>query len=190
MKGYVYITSSGYDPDKGKSVKDPYLGKNPTLGACMPNIRQHVVPGDDIFVVSGKVLGIQQYVIGGFEVAAKIDAITAYEMFPEHRLRQGDDGELVGNIIVDARGKHHPLDTHKAKAFERRIENYIIGRNPVVLSAPHEIARGRIESLDVLQGILGKRGPAPIRVIGRASRLDRTQVRELHDWLLAVKSGL
>lgn len=96
----------------------------------------------------------------------------------------------MGNIIVDSRGRQHPLDTHKAKTFARRVENYVIGRDPLVLNAPHEIARGRIESLDVLQDILNKRGPAPIKVIGRASKLDRTQVLELRHWLLAVKSGL
>jgi len=36
-KGYMYITSTGYDPERGKSINDPYLGDVPTLGACMPN---------------------------------------------------------------------------------------------------------------------------------------------------------
>ncbi len=34
IKGYIYITSTGYDPEHGKSLKDPYLGDVPTLGGC------------------------------------------------------------------------------------------------------------------------------------------------------------
>lgn len=92
MKSYVYITSSGYDPEKGKYLNDPFLGTTPTLGACMPNIRRHVVPGDYIFLVSGKVPGIQQYVVAGFEVADKINALAAYQLFPHLRLK------LLGNL--------------------------------------------------------------------------------------------
>ena len=40
MKAKIFVTSSGYDPDKGKHVKDPYLGPRPTLGACRPDIRE------------------------------------------------------------------------------------------------------------------------------------------------------
>jgi hypothetical protein len=33
MIGKIFITRSGYDPQLGKHVKDPYLGPCPTL-AC------------------------------------------------------------------------------------------------------------------------------------------------------------
>jgi hypothetical protein len=36
MIGKIFITRSGYDPQLGKHVKDPYLGANPTLGAYDP----------------------------------------------------------------------------------------------------------------------------------------------------------
>jgi hypothetical protein len=185
-KGYLYITSTGYDPEKGKSVKDPYLGDTPTLGACMTNIRRQVVPGDHIYVISGKLVGVQQYVIGGFEVAEKIDAMTAYKMFPEHRLRRMEDGQLAGNIIVNSRGEQHRLDTHTS--FERRIQNYVIGRNPIALTAPNEIARGREETLGVLRRLLRKSGTAPFSVVGRWSRLEYEQVLELRHWLQSLKS--
>jgi hypothetical protein len=187
IKGYSFITRTGYDPEKGKHIKDPYLGKVPTLGACMPNIREQVVQGDHIFLVSGKVPGLSQFVVGCFEVDKKIKALTAYRMFPEHRLRLGEDGQLTGNIIVDSRGNQHPLDDHSS--FARRIENYVIGRNPIVLTEPHEIARARVETMDVLQSVLGKRGAIPRDIMGRCSRLDHKQIQELRDWLLTLTNG-
>lgn len=190
IKGYAFITSNGYDPEKGKSVEDPYLGDTPTLGACRPDIRRQVALGDQIFIVSGKVPGVSQYVIGSFEVAGKIDVMTAYYRFPEHRLQQKDDGHITGNIIVDSRGEQHPLDDHSPDTFKRRIENYIIGRNPVVLTSPAEIARGRRETLEVLRHIFRKNGDAPFDVIGRASRLDLDQIIVLQHWLRSLKSAL
>jgi hypothetical protein len=186
-KGYIYITSSGYDPEKGKNLNDPYLGETPTLGACMPNIRRQVIPGDHIFIISGKVPEVPQYVVGGFEVTEKIDAIAAYRRFPDLRLHRMDDGQLEGNIIVTAQGKQHPLDTHNS--FTSRIQNYIVGRNPVVLSSPYEIDRGRQETLDILRYVMNKDGAAPINIIGRCSRLNEDQVLEIHHWLLSVKAG-
>jgi hypothetical protein len=40
MIGKIYVMSSGYDPEKGKHVNDPYLGAVPTLGACRHDIRE------------------------------------------------------------------------------------------------------------------------------------------------------
>jgi hypothetical protein len=54
MIGKIFITRSGYDPQLGKHVKDPYLGANPTLGACRPDVRRQLNEGDHIFVISGK----------------------------------------------------------------------------------------------------------------------------------------
>lgn len=186
-KGYAFVTSSGYDPELGKLIKDPYLGVTPSLGACMPHIRRQVVEGDYIFVVSGKLPGVPQFIVGGFEVAEKISALAAYRRFPEQRLQQRDDGQLVGNIIVNAWGKQHPLDDHTS--FEKRIENYVVGRNPIALTEPHEIARGREETLSVLRNVLRKNGPSPVRLLGRGgSKLDYQQVMEIRDWLLSIKS--
>jgi len=180
MIGEIFITSSGYDPQMGKLVKDPYLGDVPSLGICRPDIRKRVMPGDYIFVVSGKVPGFQQYVIGGFEVEEKIHAMTAFRRFPEQRLHL-NDGQLAGNVIVNSRGQQHKLDQHNA--FERRIDNYVIGKNPIALTTPEEVTRGRAETLDVLREIMMKPGKAPLNVIGRGSKLTQDQVLQLRHWL-------
>lgn len=185
MKSYLHITETGYDPEK-KPIKDPYLGDQPSLGACMPNIRRLVVPGDRIFTMSGKVEGVQQLIVGGFEVAEKISAMAAYKRFPEQRL-QMVDGQLTGNIIVDSRGRQHPLDHHEN--FAARIPNYIVGRDPIALKTRREIERGRLETLYMLRSLLGKNGDSPIKVMGRWCKLDEKQTRELTDWLLEIKSG-
>jgi hypothetical protein len=184
-KGYMYITSTGYDPERGKPINDPYLGDVPTLGACMPNVRRAVVPGDHIFLVSGSVRDAQQFVVAGFEVAEKIDAEIAYERFPRLRLHVDKDGNKRGNIIVDEYGEQSPLDSHDG--FEARIHNYIVGRDPVVLTQPGEICRGRAETMAVLQEVFGKEGLAPINVIGRCSRLDESQIDQVRNWLLRIK---
>src|SRR5580693_1375337 len=111
MVGKIFITRSGYDPQLGKHVKDPYLGPNPTLGACRPDVRKQLTQGDHIFVISGKVPVAPQYVMGGFEIAAKIDPLTAYQQFPEQRLHRLPDGQLAGNIVINANGKQHKLDS-------------------------------------------------------------------------------
>lgn len=189
IKGYVYVTSSGYDPEQGKHIKDPYLGSTPTLGACMTNIRRQVVEGDHIFVVSGKIPGIRQFVIGGFEVAEKLSAIEAFRKFPERRLSKRADGQLTGNVIVNAAGEQHRLDQHKKSSFDQRIRDYVVGRNPIVLKESMHIARGREESLDVLAEILKKpKASSAGRLLGRGgSKLEEQQVRELKDWLLHIK---
>src|SRR6266571_1933887 len=170
MKSYMHITETGYDPEKGKPIKDPYLGDQPSLGACMPNIRRLVVPGDYIFTMSGKIPGVQQLVVGGFEVAEKIRALDAYRRFPEQRLRLVD-GQIMGNVIVDSRGRQHPMDHHDRETFANRIKNYIVGRDAIALTTRREIQRGRTETLYVLQQLLRKNGDSPIQVMGRWCRL-------------------
>src|SRR5208283_2325187 len=107
MVGKIFITRSGYDPQVGKHIKDPYLGPCPTLGACRPDIRSQLQKGDHIFVISGKVPDFSQFVMGGFEIESKIPAIEAYRLFPELRLRRLQDGQLTGNIIVTPDGRQH-----------------------------------------------------------------------------------
>lgn len=184
-KGYVFITRTGYDPEKGKHVKDPYLGDQPTFGACMTNVRKYVEPGDSIFVISGKVRNYLQFIMGGFEVAEKIHATDAYQRFPEHRLRKIDD-QLAGNIITNSQGEQHFLDNHNN--YDRRLENYIVGKNPIVLSTPEEIAKGRSGTLEMLKELFGKGGFIPHDIIGRMSKLDERQVERLRSWLLSLKT--
>jgi hypothetical protein len=188
MIGRIFITRTGYDPERGKHVKDPTLGPVPTLGACRPDIRRKVVEGDHIFVISGRVPGLPQYLIGGFEVAQKLDVMTAFRTLPEQRLHRLPDGQLDGNIIVDGRGRQHRLDTHRAETFAKRIEDYVVGRNPIALTTPEEIALGRAQTLDVLRDVLRKPGESPIEVVGRwGSTLSESQVLELRDWLHSLK---
>lgn len=185
-KGLMFIASSGYDPEKGKHVKDPYLGNTPTFGGCMPNVRKQAQPGDSIFVISGKIPNYSQYVIGGFDVAEKIHANEAYQRFPEHHLMRRTDRELTGNIIVDGKGEQHFLDNHEN--FDKRIENYIVGKNPIVLSESAEIEKAREGTLEMLKALFNKDGEMPRNIVGRMRHLDEEQVEKLKAWLLSLKA--
>jgi hypothetical protein len=89
-------------------------------------------------VISGKLPNVRQFVMGGFEVAQKIDAQQACEQFPDQRLQMRDDGQLTGNIIVDESGAQHKLDNHDPATFTKRISNYIVGTDCISLLAPEE----------------------------------------------------
>jgi hypothetical protein len=181
MKGYIYTMYAGADPSRGWVMNDPIFGVSPTLGACVPHIRRAVNVGDHVFVVSGRVPGQRQFVVGGFEVAEKIRALAAFRRFPEYRLRADENGQTVGNIIVDGRGKHHPLDEHTN--FERRIENYIIGRNPLILESPAQFKIAKEETIDVLSEVFGRTGERVFDIIGRYRKMDDSQVEQMRSWL-------
>lgn len=184
MSGYIYTSYAGADPSKGWIMSDPILTRTPTLGACVPNIRRAVKVGDWIFSVSGRVPGVQQLVVGGFRVAEKIDQLTAYDRFPENRLRK-EGGQLVGNVIVLADGSQHPDDRHTN--FENRIANYIVGEKPILLDTPEEIARGRAETLAKLSGVFGREGNRVFDIIGRFRKMNDEQVGEMRHWLEEIK---
>jgi hypothetical protein len=185
MIGKIFITRTGYDPQLGKHVKDPFLGPCPTIGACRPDLRQKLDVGDHLFVISGKVQGAEQFIMGGFQVAEKIHASEAYERFPDLRLRKLKDGQLTGNIIVDARGRQHKLDEHGK--FEKRIENYVVGKNLIVLSTLAEITEGRKHTLEILREIFRSNGTSLREVIGRCRNLAETQVIDLRECLEDLK---
>jgi hypothetical protein len=186
MIGKIFVTSSGYDPEKGKHVKNPYLGPNPSLGACRPDVREQLQKGDHIYVVSGKVPNVDQFVMGGFEIAEKISAIEAYERFPEQRLSLLPDGEVTGNVIVTADGKQHELDHHDQ--FARRIQNYVVGTNPIALVTPEEVEEGRRRTLEILREVFQKKGNSIREIIGRCSTLTENQILKLRALLDAVKN--
>jgi hypothetical protein len=186
MIGKIFVTSSGYDPGQGKHVKDPYLGTNPSLGACRPDIREQLQKGDHVFVVSGKVRNVDQVVLGGFEIIEKISAIEAFERFPEHRLSLRPDGQVTGNVIVNATGKQHDLDHHDQ--FDRRIENYLVGVNPIALLTPVEVELGRQRTLRILREVFRKKGNSIRDIIGRCSNLTEQQILKLRALLDAVKN--
>lgn len=190
MAGKIFITRSGYDPQLGKHVKDPYLGDCPTLGACRPDVREQLRQGDHIFVISGRIPDADQFVMGGFEIAEKISAKEAYSRFPRLRLKTRPDGQLTGNIIVDAAGLQSQLDDHPAKTFTRRIRNYIVGKDPISLLTTTEISECREQTLDALRDILGRKGNSPFQIVGRfGTNLTEHQVIELREWLSAVKKA-
>lgn len=186
MIGKIFVTSTGGDPEKGSHVKDPYLGPNASLGACRPDIREQVQKGDHIFVVTGKVRGFDQVVLGGFQVAEKISAIEAYERFPEQRLSLRPDGQVTGNIIVNADGKQHELDHHDQ--FYRRIQNYIVGVNPIALLMPEEVEEGRCRTLEILREVFGKKGNSIREIMGRHRNLAEKQIIKLRSLLDEVKN--
>jgi hypothetical protein len=184
--GQIFITRTGYDPERGRHVKDPYLGPTPTMGACRPDIRKRLSAGDHIYTISGKVAGVSQFVMGGFEIAEKISATQAFERFPEQHLTQRNDGQLTGNVIIKASGEQHELDSHTS--FDNRITNYVVGRNPLVLRTPQEIALGREETLEALQEILKKKGDSPFAILGRSgARLSEKQILDLREWMTSIR---
>ena len=190
MIGKIFITSSGYDPQFGRHVKDPYLGPNASLGACRPDVRRQVNKGDHIFVISGKLPNVRQFVMGGFEVLKKLSAQEAYEMFPDRRLHLLEDGQLAGNIVVDANGVQHQLDEHDPATFANRVSNYIVGGNSIALIKPREIALGREQTLDALREILRKNGGSPWEIVGHyGSRLTEEQVHQLREWLRSLSKA-
>jgi hypothetical protein len=186
MKGYIYTMFKGADPGLGWAMTDPIFSKAPTMGACMPNIRRLVERGDHIFAISGRSKAEQQYVVGGLEVDEKITALAAYKRLPENRQRKMPDGSLRGNVIVDVTGKQNAIDYHSN--FEKRTENYILGRNPVAIETEKEIEIARRESAVVLSELLKTpRKERVAEVVGRWRRLNEEQVHDLREWMLDVK---
>ena len=181
MKGYIYTMYAGADPSLGWVMNDPIFGARPTLGACVPHIRRVINVGDHVFVVSGRVSGEPQFVVGGFEVAEKIDALAAFRRFPENRMREGENGQVFGNVIVDSQGRHNRLDAHEN--FERRIENYIVGRDPVVLQTAAQMNAAKEETIDFLSDVFGRKGRRVFDIIGRYRKMDETQIERMRVWL-------
>lgn len=189
MKGYIYITGTGADPAARQNLNDPLFGRTPSLGACMPNIRRLVARGDFIFVISGKVPGVQQYVVGGMRVAEKISALAAYRRFPENRLHLDAEGKLQGNVAVNGRGEKHPLDHHAAATFSERVKNFVVGDQAISLKTEREVELGRAQTLAKLSQVLDRRGNRVIDVVSRWSKLDEKQVGEMVDWLKGIRTA-
>jgi len=176
----------GADPSSGWVMNDPIFKKKPTLGSCVPNIRRNVKVGDWIFVISGRIKSDRQYVVGGFRVEEKINQLAALERFPELIVRRDEAGRILGNIIVQPDGTQNPDDNHSN--FERRLENYIIGGDPIELNAPAEVKQSRDETLSTLSRLFGREGNRPFDIIGRARTLDVEQVGQMRSWLEGIKA--
>lgn len=186
MNGRIFITRTGYDPQLGRHIKDPYLGDKPSIGACHADFRKQLNVGDHLFLISGKVKDANQFVVGGFEIAEKMHAMEAFHRFPEQRLHKLADGQLAGNIIIDDAGRQHKWDDHNN--FDRRLDNYVIGKNGIVIETVDEIERGRRETMEALQEIMKKKGNRPFDIVGRGGRkVSEKQIVELRDWLASLK---
>lgn len=186
-KGYIFTTKRDYDPLSGKHIKDPFIGGISTMGACRPDLRGYVNKGDCLALMSGKVKGHKQFIVGVFEVEEKISSAEAYESFPHLRLRKREDGQLDGNIIVTQNGDQHPLDDHTK--FEKRRDNYIVGKTLVHLESAEEIAQGREKCMSILEELFGKNGSIPRDVIGRSRKLDAHQIDKLIELLSSLKTA-
>ncbi|WP_159660132.1 hypothetical protein [Alcanivorax xiamenensis] len=190
MKGYIYTMYKGADPGAGWKMSDPDIySATPSLGACVPNVRRAVNEGDYIFIVSGRIASMRQFVVGGFQVAEKIDALSAFDRFPEKRLKRDDEtGQILGNIIVDKYGNHSGLDDHKN--FDRRVENYIVGRNPEAFKDALEIEVARDQSLGMLKKVFHVENANKMHdVIARWRKLDKEQVEVILAWIRKIKGG-
>jgi hypothetical protein len=185
VKGYIYTLYAGADPAAGWILNDPIFKPVPTLGACVPNIRHKIELGDYIFAISGRVPAVRQYVIGGFKVEEKIRTIDAFRRFPQNRLHKAPNGEVLGNVIVNARGHQHPLDRHDK--FINRLDNYLVGGDAVTVTKERAVDRARDQTVPVLSKVFEKNGLRPFDIIGRASKLNEAQIDELLEWLRAVR---
>jgi len=186
MKGYIYTMYAGADPGYGWSMNDPIFGPVPTLGACVPNIRRAVEKGDFVFVISGRIPGERQFVVGGFKVAQKISSLSAHRRFPENRLRLTPDGQVVGNVIVKSDGTQHALDTHSN--FANRVENYLVGCDASYFETHTQYTAARSDTLGVLSDVFNKEGQRVFDIIGRYRKMESNQVTQLLEWIQSIKS--
>jgi hypothetical protein len=181
MKGYIYRLHQGADPVKGWIFNDPIFGSPPTLGACVPNLRSSVERGDWVFCISGRVATHQPFVVGGFQVERKITALQAYRRFPQYRLQRSPGGQVLGNIIVDGSGGHHPLDNHDG--FQKRVQNYLVGGKTVHVQTEEQIQRAREQTLGTLSRVFQRPGNRSFDIVPRWRRMDERQVEDLRTWL-------
>lgn len=186
MKGYIYTMFKGADPSVGWNMTDPIYGKVPTMGACMPNIRRFVEKGDFIFSISGRVATVKPHIVGGFQVDDKINALTAYERFPGNRMTQNEEGALAGNIIIDGEGNHLPYDYHDK--FEKRLENYVVGKNALSFETIEQMNLAKKETIDILNEIFHKKEESVNKIIGRCRKLDESQIKDLLAWMNKIKA--
>lgn len=189
MKGYIYTMYQGADPGQGWEMTDPIYKSPPVMGACMPQIRRNVTIDDYIFSISGRMKGVSQYIVGGFQVQEKINAMLARERFPQYRQIQNEDGSLSGNIIVDENGNQNSYDYHTGD-FNKRIENYIVGKNPIYFDKKNDIEKARGEAtIEILQDIFDKKGSTPFEIIGRWRKMNSSQIDKLTAWMEHIKGN-
>jgi hypothetical protein len=187
-KGYIFASPRS-DPAAGRPLADPMFGRVTTMGMCRPDLRKLVKAGDHLFVLSGKIKGVSQYLIGGLAVDEKIDSIIALDRFPENSLKILPDGNKRGNLIVTPSGGRSPLDHHSAESFEKRVKNFIVAREAIYLNSDKEAELGRERTLDVLRHVFDDpKAKSVHEIVYRNRVLDEKQVKMLLDALSAIKS--
>lgn len=97
-----------------------------------------------------------------------------------------EEGNLAGNIIVDANGNHLPYDYHDK--FEKRLENYVIGRNALSFETLDEMSKAKNETIDILNEIFHKKEDSVSKIIGRCRKLDESQIKDLLAWMNKIKA--
>lgn len=188
MKGYIFV-SPGSDPGAGRPLADPIFARVTTMGMCRPDLRGQVRKGDSMFVLSGKIEGVQQYLIGGLSVGQHLDALAALAKFPDNKLKKLEDGTKTGNIIVTATGERDPLDHHSVKSFEQRIKNFIIAEQAIYVEAEKEVELARKRTLDILRRVFDKpKAESVHKLIYRGRVLDEKQIAMLVEALESIKS--
>ena len=187
MSSFIYTLYRKADPGNGWVLNDPIFdGPAPTLGACVPNIRNSVALGDWVFSISGRVANEQQFVIGGFRVAEKIEHLAAYSRFPEYRLDRTPEGQMIGNVIVTQDGSQHPSDRHSH--FQRRIKNYLVGDEAIYLKDTNQYNVARKETIPFLSQLFNRSGNRVFDLIGRHRKLTPDQAAQIRDWLADVQT--
>jgi len=191
VSSYIFV-SPGSDPGAGLALVDPMLSSSrPTMGTCRPDLRRMVKPGDHIFVISGsRGRTIPQYVIGGMQIDEKLeDQLEALRRMPQNSLRF-DGEQRVGNIIALPDGTQDPRDDHDKRdhdKFEKRIKNYVLGKDAVILETQKEVEIGRDRSVRILSNLFGVNGHRMQQVVGRGRKLSPMQVDLLRRALDDIK---
>lgn len=187
MKGYIYPMFRGADPSIGWEMTDPIYKGIPTMGACRTDIRRVIERGDFVFSISGNVVNVRPHIVGAFEVDEKIHGIAAYKQFPQNRMKVNEEGKLQGNIICDEKGEHLGIDYHPHDTFDQRIQNFIIGKNPIFFDKKTEMEKAKAETLRVLNYIFNRNEDKVSKIIGRWRKMDESQVKDLLDWMHKIK---
>jgi len=126
---------------------------------------------------------LPQMIYGYFRIADHIDHDTAYQMFPQKRMRNANPN---GNIIVNADGTYNRFDNdvHKDR-FDQINEHYIVGdKSDHRFLKPAEIRRLAPTFLRTLNKVFNSKATKIFEVIGRKGRvLSDTQTNKLVNWL-------
>lgn len=197
MEGRIYISGafSSLCNNNCKSIgptpdNDPHFYNSPpTWGICRTDFRKKLKKGDYVFFVLPKnaidenKLHLPQMIYGYFKIEQHIDHITAYQLFPQKRMRAEHPN---GNIIVNADGSYNQFDNgaHLEK-FNQIKEHYIIGSQlENRFLQPQDVIRLAPSFLDVLNEVFEANFTDIFKIIGRKGRIiNEMQIQQLLHWI-------